>query len=111
MIDKGSPLRDSTNTTSESDLKRFVDVLEQGTADIAAMKKLALLSREYPARDNLSLSGFSSSMSFPASPTPKGKVPKLGLGEANIWKDEKLFDRLFAGLMEYLSKSKDKVRS
>ena len=107
MIDKGTPLKELTSSSKQSELKRYVEALEQDTCDVAILKKLALLSCDCPARDDLSLSGMSSS--FPASPTPKGKMPKLGLGETSIWSDEKLFDRLFAGLMEYLAK--DKVRS
>lgn len=106
VIDKGAPLKATGAGSDKPELKRCVVALEQGTADVSVLKKLALLSRDHPARDDLTLSGLSMSMSFPASPTPMGNMPKLGLGESNIWTEEKLFDRLFSGLMEYLKQEK-----
>ncbi|OCB84439.1 hypothetical protein A7U60_g8425 [Sanghuangporus baumii] len=104
LIDKGSPLKGSDQDTQLRALKNCISALEDGSADAATLKKLALLCLDNPVLDEAS--DMSLSSSFLASPTPRnGRLEKLQT-EESIWRKEKLFDRMFDALKKFLTPDK-----
>lgn len=104
VIDKGSPFKGADEKTKVSELKRFITALADESADITILKKLALLSMENPVQEDLS--EMSAAFSFPATPSPLNLQFKRGALKTTIWDEEKLFDRLFNALMQYLTYQK-----
>ncbi|THH11551.1 hypothetical protein EW145_g600 [Phellinidium pouzarii] len=101
LVDKGSPLRGTDPAAQVMELKCLVSALEDGTADVSILKKLALLCLDNAVHD--SISEMSTSFSYPSSPSPMvGKLAKLG-SKISIWDNEKIFDRMFDALMNFLT--------
>lgn len=82
-----------------AELKRIISGLEDGSASASALKDLALLCSDNQVQTGPLDLGLSIS-SYPDSPTPV--VRKLGDGKT-VWDEEKIFDRMFNALLEYLS--------
>ena len=103
VIDKGGSLKGADRDTQLNELLRCVSALEDGSADVAVLKKLALLCLDNPVHDDAPNMNDSS---FPITPSPTDN----GFGTMNvedtIWNNEKIFDRLFDALMKYLSPSR-----
>lgn len=101
VTDKGGSLKGVDEATTISELKRFIVALDDGTANIAILKQLALLCSCNAVHEDLSDPNVS--FSFPLSPTPMtGKFSRIG-AKKTIWDEEKLFDRMFGVLMNYLT--------
>lgn len=90
--------------TSEciEELKEHISALEQGSMDVRALQKLALLCRENPVRE--SVSPTSPAHAAPLSPSPLfGTLHSLpSVLRADIWTQDKNFDRLFGALIKFL---------
>lgn len=101
VVDKGSPLKGADQETQLAELRRFISALEDGTADVAILKKLALVCIDNPVHDESSEEN--TSFSFLTTPTPANG--RLGTNtKGSLWdKNEKVFDRMFEALMRFLT--------
>ena len=104
VIDKGSPFKGADDKHKLSELKRFISALEDGSADVTILKKLALLCRDTALHEDLS--EMNTVFSFPATPSPLNLQFNGGSLKATIWDEEKLFDRMFDALMSFLTAQK-----
>ena len=90
------------------ELQGYIAALDQGTADVSTLKKLATFCVAHPSVD--AISPLSSSLSMPASPSPfissAGILPSL---KPELWTENRSFSRLFNALWKFLSP--DKVTS
>lgn len=85
------------------ELQGYISHLEQGTADVAMLQKLALFCSAHPATDLIS--PLSSNLSFPSSPSPLSGS-HLGSGSSlkkDVWSASKNFDRLLSGLDRFMA--------
>lgn len=105
VIDKGSPLKENDLDTQLSELKKCVSKLEDSTAGAAIMKKLALICADNPVDDRLD---DVVSFSLPAGAHISKKIPRLN-SQDSIWTKDKVFDRMFDALLDFLTP--DKVRT
>jgi CLIP-associating protein 1/2 len=87
--------------TLEQELDELISELDNGDADVAALKRLALICQETTSSD-LSSPPLSPDGRHPSSPTPL--VPSLSTNQlySNIWEKNKTFERFFKALMTYL---------
>lgn len=87
--------------TLEQELDNLIFALDIGDADVAALKRLALICQETTSSD-LSSPPLSPDSRHPSSPTPL--VPSLSTNQlySDIWEKNKTFDRFFKALMKYL---------
>jgi hypothetical protein len=94
-----------------SELQNHISVLENGSADLHTLQKIALVCVENPVED-FSLSPLSHGLNFGVDPLPpiggSRQIKSLG---TDIWMDGKSFDRLFTSLVRFLDPSKVGVSS
>ena len=87
------------------ELQGYITALDQGTADVSTLKKLAAFCVAYPSVD--AISPLSSCLSMPASPSPfissAGILPSL---KPELWTENRSFTRLFNALQTFLSPDK-----
>lgn len=89
-------------STQLEELKRILVALEAGSADVKALKNLALLCSDNAVPDGHP-ELFISSSSFPDSPTPAKRTLGNGAKDKSIWDEEKIFDQTFDALLSYLT--------
>lgn len=90
----------SDATNARKALEELINVLDNGDADIAALKRLILISIENAASEPSSHS-VSTGGKHPSSPTPADSR-STSLLNTSIWEKDKSFDRFFKALMKYL---------
>ena len=96
--ESGTPSREET-------LKSFVVALEQDTADVAVLKKLAQLCMQNPVIEPLS--PVSPAFAIPLTPSPlDGSARQLAQTNSDYWTQDRLFDQLFNALVRYLDPQK-----
>lgn len=88
-----------------TELQGYITALDQGTADVPTLKKLATFCVAHPSVD--AISPLSSSLSMPASPSPfissAGILPLL---KPELWTENRSFSRLLDALQKFLSPDK-----
>lgn len=86
VLDKASPLKQSGAAASSStQLQSDVEALESGQPGIRNLQKLVLFSSEHPV------------------PTLGPNIDEDDVEDAKrIWEEDKLFERIFEGLMSFL---------
>ncbi|KAI0080767.1 hypothetical protein K474DRAFT_1657611 [Panus rudis PR-1116 ss-1] len=89
------------STGRREELNEYIQQLEQGSADIAMLKRLVLFCRQNPV--NEPLSPISPALSDPLSPTPLFKASSHPSLKSDLWTQDKTFDRLFDALVNYLN--------
>ncbi|KAF9485369.1 hypothetical protein BDN70DRAFT_871407 [Pholiota conissans] len=94
--------KSSTFITWEQDVNELISKLDSGDADVAALKRLALICVETSSSD-LSSPPISPGTRHPSSPTPLPPSQKpTSLLHSDVWEKNKTFDRFFKALMKYL---------
>ena len=79
--------------------------LEQDTADVAVLKKLAQLCMQNPVIEPLS--PVSPAFAIPLTPSPlDGSARQLAQTNSDYWTQDRLFDQLFNALVRYLDPQK-----
>ncbi|KAI0356623.1 hypothetical protein OH77DRAFT_1423568 [Trametes cingulata] len=100
LLKMAAPLEDGTPERDET-LNTYIVALEEGSADVAALKKLARLCSQNPAHEPLS--PVSPGFAVPLTPSPlDGAARPLPTSKSDYWTQDKLFDRLFAALVKFL---------
>ena len=93
----------------EEALKGFVAALEQGSADVPVLKKLAQLCSQNPVQEPRSpgLPAFS----VPLTPSPvDGFARQLSPSRSAFWAHDRLLDQLFNALVRFLDPRKVRGR-
>jgi CLIP-associating protein 1/2 len=93
-------LRGTDLDTQLSELKRCTVALEDGSADVKALKKLALICLDNPVDENLS-SGMTS-FSFPTTPPAVSMLAQMK-ADQSIWGKERIFHRMLDALLGFLT--------
>ena len=96
---------DTAAPDREEALQTFVSALEQGSADVPVLKKLAQLCVRNPVQEPRSpgLPAFS----VPLTPSPvDGFARQLTSSDSEFWTQDKLFEQLFNALVRYLDPKK-----
>ena len=105
MFNQRNPLFASNGIDAAAELQGHIAALDQGTADVSILKKLATFCVAHPSVD--AISPLSSSLSMPASPSPfissAGILPSL---KPELWTENRSFSRLFDALQKFLSPDK-----
>ena len=105
MFNQRNPLFASNAIDAATELQGYTMALDQGTADVSTLKKLAMFCVAHPSVD--AISPLSSSLSMPASPSPfissAGILPSL---KPELWTENRSFSRLFDALQKFLSPDK-----
>ena len=84
------------------ELNLYIADLENGTADVRTLKKLAFLCQESPV--NEPISPISPDLAGPFSPTSAfGSSRSILSLKSDLWDQDKAFERLFDALMQYLT--------
>ena len=112
VIDKGNPFKGMDNSSKIAELKKHISSLEAGTTTVDGLKRLAMLCYDSPVHEDLS-DGLDTAFSFPQSPTPlsmRFNQLRLNSVASSIWDEEKIFDRLFLSLLQFLSPEKVGLR-
>lgn len=82
------------------ELQRHINSLENGSADVDCLQKLAMFSTLYPVPETLS--SLSQDSDFSIAGLPHWTIPKGN----EFWAKEKSCDRLFEALRRFLDPSK-----
>ncbi|KAI9001213.1 clasp N terminal-domain-containing protein [Trametes punicea] len=106
LLKMAAPAEDDVAQDREETVKTFIVALEDGSADVAVLKKLARLCSKNPVHEPLS--PVSPDFSVPLTPSPlEGAVMPLATGKVEYWMQDKLFDRLFNALVKFLDPRKN----
>ncbi|CDO74043.1 hypothetical protein BN946_scf185043.g93 [Trametes cinnabarina] len=101
-----APSEDVGTPDREEAVNTFIVALEDGSADVAVLKKLARLCSKNPVHEPLS--PVSPGFSAPLTPSPMDLAARpLATGKADYWAQDKLFDRLFSALVKFLDPVKN----
>lgn len=84
----------------EEELQGYISALEQSSADITALKNVALLCTQMPVLD--SSTPASPEFSAPLTPSPVASSSSSSPAK-RLWSQNKNIDRLFTALIKYLS--------
>ena len=96
-----SPHEDIGTPDREETLKTYITPLEQGSADVPVLKKLARLCMQNPVHEPLS--PVSPAFSVPLTPSPlDGYARQLSPSKSDYWRQDRLFDQLFNALVKFL---------
>ena len=87
------------------ELETLITALDSGDADVAALKRLALICMENTVAE-LSSPPLSPEGLHPSSPTPIIPSHSTRLLHSDIWEKNKTFDRFFKALIKYLEPSR-----
>lgn len=82
------------------ELQRHIKLLENGSADVDCLQKLATFSTLYPVPETLS--SLSQDSNFSIAGLPQWTIPKGN----EFWAKERSCDRLFEALRRFLDPSK-----
>ncbi|OSC99183.1 hypothetical protein PYCCODRAFT_1480052 [Trametes coccinea BRFM310] len=106
LLKMAAPSEDVGTPDREETVNTFIVALEDGTADISVLKKLARLCSKNPSHEPLS--PVSPGFSAPLTPSPMN-IPARPLesGRVDYWAQDKLFDRLFSALVKFLDPHKN----
>ena len=97
---------DASAPDSEDALQTLLAELEQGSADVPVLKKLARLCTQNPVHEE-PRSPASPAFSVPLTPSPvDGSARQLSSSDSEFWLRDKLFDRLFNTLLRVLDPRK-----
>ena len=100
-----SPHEDIGTPDREETLKTYITPLEQGSADVPVLKKLARLCMQNPVHEPLS--PVSPAFSVPLTPSPlDGYARQLSPSKSDYWRQDRLFDQLFNALVNFLDPRK-----
>jgi CLIP-associating protein 1/2 len=106
VFNQRNPLFASNGIDAAAELQGYIAALDQGTADVSILKKLATFCVAHPSVD-AAISPLSSCLSMPASPSPfissAGILPSL---KPELWTENRSFSRLFNALQKFLSPDK-----
>jgi len=96
----------TTNVSSArvQELETLITALDSGDADVAALKRLALICMENTVAE-LSSPPLSPE-GLPSSPTPNIPSHSTRVLHSDIWEKNKTFDRFFKALIKYLEPSR-----
>ena len=105
VFNQRTPLLALSVADAATELQRYITALDQGTADVSMLKKLATFCVAHPSVE--AISPLSSSLSMPASPSPFISsallLPSL---KPELWTENRNFTRLFNALQKFLSSDK-----
>ncbi|KAI9510431.1 clasp N terminal-domain-containing protein [Russula earlei] len=105
LFNQRNPLLALSVVDAATELQGYITALDQGTADVSILKKLATFCVAHPSVD--AISPLSSSLSMPASPSPfitsAGLLPSL---KPELWTENRSFTRLFNSLQKFLTPDK-----
>ncbi|KAJ2965535.1 hypothetical protein NUW54_g14086 [Trametes sanguinea] len=105
VLKMAAPSEDVGTPDREETVNTFIVALEDGTADISVLKKLARLCSKNPSHEPLS--PVSPGFSAPLTPSPMNIPARpLETGKVDYWAQDKLFDRLFSALVKFLDPHK-----
>lgn len=91
---------------SVRELQGYISALEEGSADVLVLKKLAGLCMQH--RVDEPMSPLSPAFSVPVSPSPAfGSSRSLPSLKSELWTVHKNFDRLFNALIKFLDPQRD----
>ncbi|KAJ7774326.1 clasp N terminal-domain-containing protein [Mycena maculata] len=106
LVAQGTPLKAVDDGERVQELQSYITMLENDDVDINVLQKLALLAIENPITDGAS-SPLSPEFGYPASPSPfiypSRSLPSL---HSDMWGKNKIFERLFNGLISFLQPNK-----
>ncbi|TBU58755.1 clasp N terminal-domain-containing protein [Dichomitus squalens] len=106
LLKMPTPHEDSGTPDREETLRSFIAALEQDTADVAVLTKLAQLCIQNPVIE--SLSPVSPAFSAPLTPSPlDGSARQLAQSKSAYWTQDRLFDQLFNALVRFLDPLKN----
>ncbi|KAI9067582.1 hypothetical protein FKP32DRAFT_1588408 [Trametes sanguinea] len=106
LLKMAAPSEDVGTPDREETVNTFIVALEDGTADISVLKKLARLCSKNPSHEPLS--PVSPGFSAPLTPSPMNIPARpLETGKVDYWAQDKLFDRLFSALVKFLDPHKN----
>ncbi|KAI0721862.1 clasp N terminal-domain-containing protein [Cerioporus squamosus] len=101
-----TPHEDIGTPDREETLKTYIAPLEQGSADVPVLKKLARLCMRNPVHEPLS--PISPAFSVPLTPSPlDGLGRQLTPSKSEYWRQDRLFDQLFNALVNFLDPRKN----
>ncbi|KAH9853750.1 clasp N terminal-domain-containing protein [Lenzites betulinus] len=101
-----SALEGGGTPDGEDALQSYIVALEEGSADVPVLKKLARLCARNPADEPLS--PVSPGFAAPLTPSPMdGAARALASSRSDYWTHDKAFDRLFAALVKFLDPRKN----
>lgn len=105
VLKMAAPVEDAGSPERDDSLKASVVALEDGSADVAVLKKLARLCAQNPAHEPLSPA--SPGFAVPLTPSPMDGVARpLVTHQTDYWTQDKLFDHLFTALVKFLDPRK-----
>ncbi|KAA1466154.1 hypothetical protein DENSPDRAFT_862277 [Dentipellis sp. KUC8613] len=106
LLNQKKMFRDSDASHYASELKRYIDALDDGSADVAMLKNMALFCASHPTVDPIS--PLSSSLSMPASPSPFiSASSSLQSLKPDVWSESRGFERLWSGLKKFVVPERD----
>ena len=102
-----TPLREQDIADRVRELQDHISALEQGSADVLVLKKLALLCAQTLVPSEEPTSPLSPAFSVPLTPSPLiGSSQALSFLASDLWKQNKNIDRLLNALLEFLDPGK-----
>lgn len=102
MVGRGAPLRTVEPSERVEELETYIALLGSGDADVLVLQKLVLLCLENPVLETSS-PPLSPAFGYPTSPSPFiGTSRSLPSLQAEMWEQNKGFERLFNALIKYL---------
>ncbi|KAI0676880.1 clasp N terminal-domain-containing protein [Trametes maxima] len=106
LLKMAAPLEAGGTPEREETLRTYIAALEEGSADVPVLKKLARLCAQNPAHEPLS--PVSPRFAAPLTPSPLDVAARtLVLSNSDFWTQDKLFDRLFTALVKFLDPRKN----
>ncbi|KAH9894282.1 clasp N terminal-domain-containing protein [Cubamyces lactineus] len=106
LLKMAAPAEDVETPDREEAVKACIVALEDGSADVSVLKKLARLCSQNPAHEPLS--PVSPGFSVPLTPSPMdGAARPLTSSKSDYWTHDKLFDHLFSALVKFLDPHKN----
>lgn len=105
VLKMAAPAEDVETPDREEAVKTCIVALEDGSADVSVLKKLARLCSQNPVHEPLS--PVSPGFSAPLTPSPMdGAARPLTASKSDYWTHDKLFDHLFSALVKFLDPRK-----
>ena len=100
-----SAITSNVSSARVQELEDLITALDSGDADVAALKRLALICMENTVAE-LSSPPLSPGDFHPSSPTPVVPSNSTLVLHSDIWEKNKTFDRFFKALIKYLEPSR-----
>lgn len=105
LVVKGRTVTTTQGDALHAELRRLITTLESGEPNVASLQQLTFICMANKASD--ASPPLSPMFDEPASPSPFAASQSMLSLYSDIWDKDRMFDRLFRGLMQYLNLAKD----